>query len=275
VDPAALARSFTQRAGAATRFRGSLAVMALRRQGAHWQLLDAAGQVIDEATTVVLANAADALRLLHITHWPVQQVRGQISLYANAVAPPGLQMQLPTLPLAGAGYVLPAIDGRALFGASNHPFDEDAAARDADHAANLLRLQALSPHTLPPSTSLQTALESGLLPGLLTGKVGWRCVASDRLPLLGAVPDKAALAASNVGRAREVPRLPGLHVFTALASRGITWAALGGQVLAAQICGAPVPLEASLVDAVDPARFALRAKRRDASRPQPQSQPCD
>ena len=155
VDPAALARSFVQGPARPRSFAASLAVMALRRQGAHWQLLDGAGQVIDEATTVVLANAADALRLLHITHWPLQQVRGQISLYANAAAPPGLQMQLPTLPLAGAGYLLPEVDGRALFGASNHPFDEDAAPRDADHAANLLRLQALSPHTLPPSTALR------------------------------------------------------------------------------------------------------------------------
>ncbi len=267
VDPAALARSFLQRAGAATQFRGSLAVQALRRQAAHWQLLDAAGQVIDEAATVVLANAADALRLLRATHWPVQQVRGQISLYANATAPPGLQMQLPTLPLAGAGYLLPQIDGQALFGASSHPFDEDAASRDADHAANLLRLQALSPHTLPQTAAPQSWLESGLL----TGKVGWRCVADDRLPLLGAVPDEVALATRTVGRAREVPRLPGLHVFSALASRGITWAALGGQVLAAQISGAPVPLEASLVDALDPARFALRAKRRIVSRPNAQA----
>ena len=48
----------------------------------------------------------------------------------------------------------------------------------------------------------------------------------------------------------------------ALGSRGISWAALGAQVLAAQISGAPVPLESSLVDALDPARFALRAARR-------------
>ena len=59
-----------------------------------------------------------------------------------------------------------------------------------------------------------------------------------------------------------MPRLPGLYVFTALGSRGIGWAALGGQVLAALVSGAPVPLERSLVDAIDPARFALRTARR-------------
>ena len=42
----------------------------------------------------------------------------------------------------------------------------------------------------------------------------------------------------------------------ALGSRGIASAALGAQVLAAAIAGAPTPVEADLLDAVDPARFA-------------------
>jgi tRNA 5-methylaminomethyl-2-thiouridine biosynthesis bifunctional protein len=56
-------------------------------------------------------------------------------------------------------------------------------------------------------------------------------------------------------------RQPGLYLHTALGSRGLTSAALGGELIAAQICGAPWPLEADLVDAIDPARFALRTSR--------------
>jgi len=59
-----------------------------------------------------------------------------------------------------------------------------------------------------------------------------------------------------------VPRVPGLFVFTALGSRGITWSALGARLLASLITGAPAPLEASLIDAVDPARFVSRRSRR-------------
>jgi tRNA 5-methylaminomethyl-2-thiouridine biosynthesis bifunctional protein len=61
---------------------------------------------------------------------------------------------------------------------------------------------------------------------------------------------------------RFAPRAPGLFVFTALGSRGIAWSALGGQVVAAAITGSPAPLEADLLDAIDPARFASRAFRR-------------
>jgi len=62
-----------------------------------------------------------------------------------------------------------------------------------------------------------------------------------------------------------VPRLRnrdgGVYVFSGLGSRGIAWAALGGQLLAAWITGAPSPLEADLRDALDPARFARRIAR--------------
>jgi tRNA 5-methylaminomethyl-2-thiouridine biosynthesis bifunctional protein len=89
-------------------------------------------------------------------------------------------------------------------------------------------------------------------------------VANDRLPLVGAVPDPDALLLPGVrlDQPRFVPRARGLFVFTALASRGITWASLGAQALASLITGTPCPLEASLLDAVDPARFASREARR-------------
>ncbi len=162
-------------------------------------------------------------------------------------------MNLPRLPLAGAGYLLPDIDGLALFGASSQPGNADADVRDADHAFNLQRLAQLSPASLPTS---------GLHTARLLGRVGWRCMADDRLPLVGAVPDGVAFLRRPGERLDEVPRRPGLYVFSALASRGISWAALGAQVLAAQISGAPVPLESSLANALDPARFAMRAARR-------------
>ena len=67
--------------------------------------------------------------------------------------------------------------------------------------------------------------------------------------------------AYRLDQVRFAVREPGLFVLTALGSRGITWSALCAEVLAAAISGAPMPLEASLLDAIDPARFAVRARR--------------
>jgi len=248
VKPAELARSFLQRAAGKARFRGRAAVHSLRRAQMRWHLLDASGDVIEEADAVVLANAGDALRLLNEPDWPVQRVRGQLSLL-----PAERFGALPRVPVAGAGYVLPAVDGLAVFGATAQPDDTDAGLRESDHAYNLKQLARLG--VVLPQLSVRE----------LEGRVGWRWTAVDRLPLIGAVPDRAAAAqCARLDQPRFVPRQPGLFVFTALGSRGIGWSALGAQVLASAVTGAPSPLESSLLDAVDPARFLSRDVRRSA-----------
>ena len=96
----------------------------------------------------------------------------------------------------------------------------------------------------------------------LSGRVGWRWTAVDRLPVIGAVPDGGLPAVGSADQPRFMPRQPGLFVFTALGSRGIGVSALGARLVAAWVSGAPSPVEASLMDAVDPARFAARDQRR-------------
>jgi tRNA 5-methylaminomethyl-2-thiouridine biosynthesis bifunctional protein len=254
VQPAALARSFLERSGALAHFRGAVHIDRLDRtpQG-RWQARDADGNLIADTAVVVLANADDAMRLAPSgACWPTQRVRGQVSLL------PGVSLnqrglRLPTVPVAGSGYLLPEVNGSAIFGATAQPGDDDPSVRLNDHVHNLAQLSRLtgwSFETVPPD---------------ITGRTAWRWVADDRLPLIGAVPDPAPHPASRApDQPRFVPRVPGLFVFGALGSRGVTWAALGGQVLASWISGSPFPLEAGLLDAVDPARFVSRAVRRAA-----------
>lgn len=247
-QPGALARAWLARAAPLANFRGDVPVARLQRADAGWQLLDACGGVIDEAEVVVLANAGDALRLLGHPAWPIEPVRGQVSMLNTAHT-----LTLPRVPIAGAGYLLPDVKGLALFGATSQPGDMDGSVREGDHAANLEQLSRLlgRPVDVPA--------------GALRGRTGWRWSARDRLPVIGAVPDPQGGAIDRpLDQPRFVPRLPGLYVFTALGSRGITWSPLGAQTLAALITGAPSPVEASLLDAVDPARFVSRAVRRQA-----------
>lgn len=252
VDPAALVRSWLAQASPLARFRGGVTVARVQRSGDAWQLLDAQGCVLDEAETVVLANAAEAMRLLDVPQhlWPIDIVRGQITCFPRALAP---GLTLPRVPVAGAGYVLPEVNGLALFGATSQRGDTDPSARHADNAANLARLLAL--------TGSEVAT-----PGLdsLCGRVGWRTVAQDRLPVVGAVPAPIGQQ-GRLDQPRFARREPGLYVFTALGSRGITWATLGARALASWITGAPAPLEAGLIAAIDPARFISRDARRSGN----------
>ncbi len=216
-------------------WRGGTTVHALHRDGDLWQVLDAGGRVLATAATVVLANAADTLRLLGHPAWPLRSSRGQVTLL-----PPHVRsLPRPAVPLAGDGYVLPLPDGRTLCGATRAADDPDATPRAADHAYNLQRLQRL------------VGAAPAVDPATLDGRVGWRLAAHDRLPVVGAVPARGAAAA----RVRDVARADGLFVCTAFGSRGITWAPLAGALLASWAAGDPFPLESRLVDALDPARF--------------------
>ena len=248
VDPAALARSFIERAGAAATVSHGVDVHAVRRAGDQWQVLDAGGRVIDTAPVLVLANAAAAAALLPTLQFPLDMTRGQLSWMAASDAPGATTR----LPIAGAGYLLPPSDGRIVFGATSSSNDPDPSLRAPDHRFNLAQLTRL---TGQPAQIDVSQLE---------GRVAWRCVVPDRLPIVGAVPaldPRAQARAARHDQVRNAAREPGLFVFTALGSRGITWSALCAEVLAAAISSAPLQLEASLLDAIDPARFAVRAWR--------------
>jgi tRNA 5-methylaminomethyl-2-thiouridine biosynthesis bifunctional protein len=251
LDPGRLARAFLDHAGTRTRWCGSSSVERIEEiPGAGWGIVDAAGRRLATAPVLVLANAADALRLLDAGDWPIEHRRGQLScLSAAAWADAGLPA--PHVPVAGAGYLLPVRAGQLCFGATSQIDDADPGVRAADHRANLTQLERLLGRRL--------AIDLGAA----TGRTAWRCSSRDRLPLVGGVPDRVAIdAAARLDQARFVPRRPGLFVYTALGSRGITWSALGAQVIAAGVSGTPMPLEADLLDAIDPARFLVRTWRR-------------
>ena len=256
--PAWLASAWLDRAADDCTFIGGVEVDAIRHIDDRWVLLDRQGATIADCANLVLANASGAQRLLSALasspiDWPLQAVRGQSSQVA---LPAGLRA--PMLALSGAGYVLPSIDGSLVFGATAQKDDADPAVRASDHRENAERLAQLS-------ASFEAVQRLPL--GGFDGRTAWRCVCSDRLPLLGAVPDAWAGGdpCGTWDQPRFVPRRPGLFMFTGLGSRGITWSPLGAEVLASIMAGTPTPLEASLLDAIDPARFLSRANRRKAA----------
>jgi len=278
IAPAALVRHWLQ--DDAVEWRGDSAVARLERRGAAWHLFDVAGAELATADAVVFANAGAATALwAHATDeaghapaaggdWiaPLAATRGQVSIVAAGT--PGLRS--PALPIAGSGYALTLPDGAVMCGASSTADDVDVAVRLADHAHNLRQLVAVtgSRFEIPPGPEDDQAVAASLVArGQLGGRVGWRATAADRLPLVGAVPLKAeAIAGALPDQPRHWPRVPGLFVASGFGSRGLTWAPLAGRLIAAWIADAPYPVEADVVDALDPARFCAR-KVRAARRP--------
>jgi tRNA 5-methylaminomethyl-2-thiouridine biosynthesis bifunctional protein len=223
-------------------------VAALRRIGDRWHAFDASGTEIDSAPVVVLANACDAMRLADIAPLPLQRVRGQLTIFPETST-------APRIVVCGRGYVLPQIDGDVVTGSSYDPDDASMQADGISHAGNLRRAERLLP-----------GIAAGLDASLLRGEVGVRCVAPDRMPMVGAVVDmnRARDIADTLtgAHAVDLPRVPGLFCAIAFASRGLSWTALAAECLASQIEGEPLPLESTLVDAIDPGRFVVKYARR-------------
>ena len=253
LPPPGMVQALIETAARPVRLRTGVRVDRLRQAGDRWQCLDAAGEVLAEAEALVLAAGTESLALLDTLDEGrlgaalprLNTQRGQISrLSAAQLASAGLRA--PRLPLAGAGYALGLPDGGLVFGATHQDGDADPQIRDSDHADNLAQLALLSPQAMPR-------------PALDQGRVGWRLIAPDRLPLVGGLA--ATAPAGRIDQVRMIPRLPGLALCTAMASRGLSWALLSAELLASRLTGAPAPLEASLVDALAPLRFLQRQSR--------------
>jgi tRNA 5-methylaminomethyl-2-thiouridine biosynthesis bifunctional protein len=216
----------------------------------QWRVIGADGSMIAEAPVLVLANGTGARVFEQASTLPLASVRGQVSHLGEGLVP-----ALPFV-LCREAYLTPATNGIHSAGATYDLNDPDPRLRQSSHDENLAKVRSL----------LGDA--SLAVDATLRGRVGFRCVAPDRLPLVGALADAAPTGRAE--RLRDLPRHPGLYGLLGYASRGLIWAPLAAELLAAQLEGEPLPLERTLVEALDPARFMLgRARKHDIVTRQP------
>ena len=234
-DPASMCRANLDGSGSAVSRLYGCEVAGLRRTVGQWEVLDSAGKVLASAPVVVLANAFTAIRLAQAAWLPLRPVRGQVSLMPQR-ADRNLRIAV-----CRDGYVTPAIDGAHCIGASFNEDMAETAVRIEDQVANLQRLEAMLP-----------GFGDGIAPEMLNGRVAFRAMSFDRLPVLGALEHPASADANGQD---------GLFACLALGSRGMTWGALAAEIVACRITGEPMPVEAGLLDALEPVRF-LKKKRK-------------
>jgi len=211
----------------------------------NWQALAADGTVLAEAPVLIVAGGHAAPRFAQLAWLPQRAARGQVSHLPTEATP-----ELPHV-VCKLGYAMPAVDGLRLIGATLQSGDTDPALRSIDHQENLARLNLSLP-----------GFAAGVDATTLAGRVGFRPMSPDRLPIVGPVPDPAA--ASPNTRLHNLPRQPGLWCVQGFGARGIVWSALMADLLLSRLEGEPLPLESDLVDACDPGRFVLKAARRNS-----------
>lgn len=218
------------------------AVNRIKRTKTGWQALDAGGAVIAEAPHLIMASGVAATGFEQFSWLPQTSARGQVS-HLPSSATPALDIVVTQL-----GYAMPDIDGIRLVGASHLLGDTDPKTRLVDHRDNLARLNLILP-----------GFAAAIDPASLEGRVGFRPMSPDRLPIVGPVPEP--LPAGSNSRLHDLPRQPGLWCVQGFGARGLVWSALMADLLLSQLEGEPLPLENDLADALDPGRFLIKTAR--------------
>lgn len=279
VRPSALVKAWLCEAAKSGRLASiwgaPVARLARTAQG-DWQVQSSDGQALAQAPVAVVAAAYGSRTLLEAGPWsdpatlPLRPVKGQLSLASlNGAA-------LAPRPMRHNGVFVPAYEDEGLapdwprriwaMGSTYDRGRDDAVVEQAAHERNADSLAQMH-----AGAAEQLRIANG--DGQLLGWAQVRCASQDRLPMVGAVPDLAALAecfgAAGARRSRlpltAVPRWPGLFMLAALGSRGLTLAHWCGAWLASQMSGEASPLpedQRDLERAIDPARFAWKAGRR-------------
>ncbi|WP_307722166.1 FAD-dependent 5-carboxymethylaminomethyl-2-thiouridine(34) oxidoreductase MnmC [Pseudoduganella umbonata] len=240
-NPASVCRAMLAACGNRLRRVFHAEALSLERAGERWLVRGGGGAILADGAHVIVANGAGAMQLPQTAPLPLYTMRGQVThLAADTFA------ALP-LVVCREAYMTPAMDGIASVGAT---YDRagDRALWPASQAENLERArEILGRHRVPAEPPL-------------AGRVGLRCMAPDRLPLVGTLPDYTA--AGQPERLRDVARHPGLHALLGYASRGLIWAPLAAELLACNLEGQASPLETTLAAALDPGRFLLKSRRK-------------
>jgi tRNA 5-methylaminomethyl-2-thiouridine biosynthesis bifunctional protein len=194
----------------------------------EWLAMGADGQPLAEAGEIVLANAGQAVELLanvpDLASLPklqaMFQLAGQVSYFPEHAAPVARTL------LAGDGYWLPPIVGSCVAGSTYVLNAQCSGVTELGHGEVRKKVAALL--NVVPS-------ELGRRLGPGDGWAGWRAAVADRLPEIGRI-DGAA----------------GLWLACAYGSRGLSWSALAGDVIAATIDNEPLPLERELLHKIAP-----------------------
>lgn len=229
-------------------------VIELRKVDEQWQAW-AGERLLASAPVVVLAGAAEVRRFEACAGLPLKRIRGQITRLPATASSRALRTVV-----CAEGYVAPPRGDEHTLGASFDFHSEDLAPTVAEHQGNLALLEGIS-------TDLAQRLGVAELdPEQLHGRAAFRCTSPDYLPIVGPVADGQAFAEAYAVLARDARQVPevacpwlgGLYVNSGHGSRGLITAPLSGELVAAWVCGEPLPLPRAVAEACHPNRFGLR-----------------
>ena len=246
LDPAALIQCLAEKTPD-IQIQTNTFVERIERCGDAWRVHCGNGEEYT-TRTLILTNSDDAARLLGTDDLFLMRMRGQLSyLDESQIAQPV------AMPVCANAYVIPAYQGKHCIGATYAKDDAEKQLRASDHEANIQALTSM--------LALNIEAEN-----VQDGRVSWRAMTRDFLPIVGPVPDfdyyRQQYPAIKHGRPDKsfpaAQHLPGLWMMTGMGSRGLVSAPYAAVLLADMIEGKPRCAHQAMVHALHPGRFLIR-----------------
>ena len=199
---------------------------------------------------LIYCGGAQGIPLNMIKQLPLTSVRGQVSSMASneKIA------KLSTV-ICHKGYLTPANNNLHCIGATfkKNSFDSDSKPEEDQFNLDMIE------KCLPGLTQWQNS-------DVISSKARLRCMTPDHMPMVGAMPDIEAHKAQYQHLSKDkrwrynqqAPMIKNLYMMTGLGARGLCTAPLLADVLTADICGTPYPLDNEQLFNLAPNRFVIR-----------------
>jgi len=217
-------------------------------QAITWQLSTNKGTL--NAKILIICGGAETIKLAPLTQLPLHSVRGQITaLKTNKTS-----NKLSTV-ICHKGYITPQNQGIHCVGATftKNSFDTQPTRDDDKYNLNMLQ-------QCVPELALWDQND------IAFSKARLRCMTPDHLPIVGAIPDinqhqqvYAHLAKDKNWKINTPAKyINNLYILTGLGARGLCTAPLLADILTADLCSTPYPVDCEQLFNLAPNRFIIR-----------------
>jgi tRNA 5-methylaminomethyl-2-thiouridine biosynthesis bifunctional protein len=219
----------------------------------QWELFDEQEKCLMQSDIVVIANAHDCEKFKQTDFLNIQKLRGQVTELPVTSTSKNLQTVI-----CGEGYIAPPNNASHGCGATYNKGIDSRELRIQDHQTNLDQI-------IKTDQGIGRALGDVKLHEL-DGRANFRCTTRDYLPIVGPVPDVASMLETyqflRIDARKDSSAMgiyhPNLYVNCGMGSRGLGYAPLTAEVLAAEIHQQLGPIERELRQAMHPSRFLIR-----------------
>jgi len=226
-------------------------VDAISRHNNKWSCFSN-NKLINESDCLVIANGESINELDDSFDFPVESIRGQAMVINANTASTAFKQTI-----NADVYFTSAIAGQHYLGATYSRLNKNSYVDREENESLLTSLEKI----YPDSFTLMDLKESW---------VGFRCMSKDRVPIVGALPDRDFFDEeyADIHHGKHHKPYPaachqsGLYITAAHGSRGFTSSFLSAEIIAAEIAGEPSPVNKKTLNYLSPSRFIVNKLKR-------------